>query len=95
MNWYSQLTQLILSFYREDPPQLQRLSFLQSCKVSRRWGVLRIDCNSGEAARQAIGASDLLKPPIAQMRLAQEMKIMVRGELIKTLPIDSPRLPTR
>jgi hypothetical protein len=90
MNWCSQLTQLILSFYREDRPQLQRLDFLHSCKVSRRWGVLRIDCNSSETAREAIGASALLKAPVAQMRLAQEMKIMVKGELVKTLPIDSP-----
>lgn len=92
MNWYSQLTQLILSFYREDPSQLQQLSFLQSCKVSRRWGVLRIDCNSSEIAGEAIGASHLLKSPIAQLRLAQELKIMVRGELVKTLPIGSPKL---
>lgn len=92
MNWYSQLTQLILSFYREDPPQLQQLAFLKSCKVSRRWGVLRVDCNSSEIARAAIGASDLIKAPVAQMRLAQEMKIMVRGNLVKTLPIDLPKL---
>lgn len=89
MHWYSQLTQLILSFYREDLPQLQRLDFLHSCRVSRRWGVLRIDCNNREMARQAIGASELLKAPVAQMRLAQEMKIMVKGELVKSLPIDS------
>lgn len=92
MNWYSQLTQLILSFYREDPPQHQRLDVLNRCKLSRRWGVLRIDCNSSETAREVIGASQLLAAPITQLRLAQEIKIRVKGEVIKTLPINSSRL---
>jgi hypothetical protein len=92
MNWYSQLTQLILSFYREDLPQLQRLSFLRLCKVSRRWGVLRIQCNTYEIAREAIEASFLLTEPVAQLRLAQEIKVLVKGEVIKTLPVASPKL---
>jgi len=89
MNWYSQLTQLILSFYREDPPQYQQLDVLNHCKLSRRRGVFRIDCNNSETARAVIEASQLLSVPITQLRLAQEVKIMVKGEVIKTLPIDS------
>ena len=92
MNWYSQLTQLILSFYREDTPQLQRLDSLRSCKVSRRWGTLRIECSNHEIARKVIGASYLLDAPVAELRLAQAIKIMVKGEVIKTLPIDSSKL---
>jgi hypothetical protein len=92
MNWYSQLTQLILSFYREDPTQLQRLEFLHRCKVSRRWGVVRIHCSDSKTARTAIAARHLLKEPIAQLRLAQEVKVLVKGEVIETLSVASPKL---
>ncbi|WAL61925.1 hypothetical protein [Thermocoleostomius sinensis] len=92
MNWYSQLTQLILSFYREDPAQLQRLEFLHRCKVSRRWGVVRIHCRDSETANLAIAASYLLKEPMVQLRLAQEIKVFAKGEVVQTLPIASPKL---
>jgi hypothetical protein len=92
MNWYSQLTQLILSFYREDPIELQRLSVLRNCKVTRRWGALRIDCRDRATAKTIVEVGHLLQEPIAQMRLAQDIKVMVRGELIETLPVPSPKL---
>ena len=91
MNWYSQLTQLILSFYREDLPQLERLSPLYTCKVSRRWGVFRIDCREYQTAERLTAAIDLLREPIAQLRLSHQIKITVRGTVVAVLPVDSPK----
>lgn len=92
MNWYSQLTRLILSFYREDLPQLQRLSPLRTCKLSRRWGVLRVHCKNHETADALLEAIDVLREPIAQLRLAQQIKITVRGSTLATLPVHASKL---
>ena len=92
MNWYSQLTQLILSFYREDPTQLQQLYPLRHCKLSRRWGVFQVQCTDSQTATAIIHAADLLKEPIAALRLAQQIKIMVKGTVVKTLPVSPSKL---
>lgn len=89
MNWYSQLTQLILDFYREDPQELQQLKTLRACKVSRWWGVLRVNCGNQETADAMVAAGTLIKEPVAQLRLAQKIKILVNGTLVKTLPVNS------
>lgn len=88
MNWYSQLTHLILSFYREDLEQLDRLQTLERCKISRRWGVLKIDCPNHLLAEALLTVSDVLREPIAQLRLAHRVNICVRGTLITALPVD-------
>jgi hypothetical protein len=88
MNYPSQLTRLILSFYREEPSQLQELQILSTCKLSRRWGVMHIHCASREIAKSLIEAIDLLREPIAQLRLAQQIKITVNGNTFITFPVD-------
>lgn len=90
MNWYSQLTRLILDFYRENPFELKQLSVLYSCKLSRWWGVLRIHCRDMQTAEAIIKASGLIKEPIAQLRLAHQIKILVKGDLVITLTVQNP-----
>jgi hypothetical protein len=92
MNWYSQLTHLILSFYREEPAQLERLQPLGNCKLSRWWGTLRVDCPNYQTAEALLKAGELLREPIAQLRLAQRINILVKGNLITALPIDSSQI---
>lgn len=87
MNWYSQLTRLILDFYREDLPQRQQLHPLWNCTLSRRWGTLRIKCRDQETANALVEAGALLKAPIAQLRIAQQIHILMKGHLVATLPI--------
>lgn len=87
MNWYSQLTRLILDFYRENPAELRQLSELQSCRLSRWWGVLRIHCPNHGIAEAIADHANLLCEPIAQLRLAQEVKIIVNGSLVTTLSV--------
>ncbi|NJL40269.1 MAG: hypothetical protein HC879_20215 [Leptolyngbyaceae cyanobacterium SL_5_9] len=92
MNWYSQLTQLILDFYREDLTELKQLDALQSCHISRRWGVLRVNCRTQDAASALTAAGHILKEPVAQLRLAQQIKILLNGSLVAALPVDPSRL---
>ncbi len=92
MNWRAQLTRLILSFYRENPEQLKQLRGLHLCKVTRRWGVLRVDCPSSEIAYGLIDYSHLLKEPIAEMRLAQQIAISVNGHSLTSLPVSAAKV---
>ncbi len=90
MNWYSQLTRLILDFYRENPAELQTLNGLHACRLSRWWGVLRVNCRDRETAEALAAASELLREPIAQLRLAQQIKILVNGTPFRSLPVSVP-----
>jgi aspartate ammonia-lyase len=92
MNRYSQLTHLILDFYREDLAELQQIKGLQAAKVSRRWGVLRINCAKPQIATALIEAIDILREPIAQLRLAHTINILVNGNLLVALPVGSRKL---
>lgn len=94
MNWYSQLTHLILSFYREDHSPLQQLQILHACKLSRRWGILQIHCADHATAQALIQAIDLLREPIAELRLAQQIRITVNRYVLTTFPVNSSRLTT-
>ena len=90
MNWYSQLTRLILDFYRENPVELKQLSLLYSCKLSRWWGVLRIHCRDMQTAEALVARGALIREPIAQLRLAHQIKILVKGDLVATLLVQKP-----
>jgi hypothetical protein len=92
MNWNSQLTNLIFDFYREDPEQLQKIQVLKQCKLSRRWGVLRIRCKDFTAAQSLAAVSDILIEPIAQLRIAREVRLMSNRILIGALPVSAPKL---
>lgn len=87
MNFYSQLTRLIFDFYREDPAELTRLQGLKTSKISRWWGVFRVNCRDAQTASEIIEAVDLLRQPIAQLRLAQDIRVLVKGKAIATFPV--------
>jgi len=87
MTWYSQLTRLIFDFYRENPKELMSLRGLGNCKLSRWWGTFRINCSDPRTASDLIDAIDVLREPIAQLRLAQTLKIMVNGKPIASFPV--------
>ncbi|MGF1515217.1 MAG: hypothetical protein ACFB5Z_16175 [Elainellaceae cyanobacterium] len=96
MNWYSQLTRLIFDFYREEPAELRQLQVLQSCRLSRWWGTLRISCPSRDVANAVAELSPLLCEPISQLRLAQEIKLIVNGSVVTALAVQRPsRKPSR
>lgn len=92
MNVRSQLTRLILDYYRENLQELQQLKRLHSCKVFRRWGVLNIRCTNRETADALIKSHQILKEPIAQLRLAQKIRILVDNTAVAVLPVHSEEL---
>ncbi len=92
MNWYSQLTQLILDFYREDPLYLKQLAVLRRCKISRHWGVLRIYCPDSSTAESIVLISEVLKEPIIQLRLVNQINILVDRKLVAVLPVSPSKL---
>ncbi|MBW4656443.1 MAG: hypothetical protein KME20_25870 [Kaiparowitsia implicata GSE-PSE-MK54-09C] len=94
MNWFGQLTKLILDYYREDAAQWQQLQELRRCRVSRRWGTLRIDCRDRPTAEQLAAAGLLLREPVAALRLAHHINILVRGRLIASVPVDGVKQPS-
>lgn len=94
MNWYSQLTRLILDFYREDDHELRQLQVLHHCRISRRWGVLRINCRTLESVNRIVAAASLIKVPIAQLRIAQQIDIYFHRDRVATMPIASSKLRT-
>lgn len=94
MNWFAQLTRLIFDFYREDLPQLEQLQVLRRCRVSRRWGILRIDCRDRQTADAVAASAYLIREPVAQLRLAHQINIMVKGGLLMTVPVDPSKLMT-
>lgn len=95
MQWKSQLSSLILSFYREDPEQLRQLEYLSKCKVSRRWGVLRVNCETEEEAHALTQASALLSQPVALLRLARQIKILVQGSPVAAVDVQTCTLPSQ
>lgn len=91
MNWQSQLTQLILSYYRENMDEFRQVKLLQQCKLSRRWRSLRIECPTLSAALALREAGDLLREPIAQLRLARQIRLIVHGDLVANIPVQSTK----
>lgn len=87
-----QLTKLILSFYREDPQPLQQLQLLAKCQLFRRWKVFYIRCRNQETADAITKAYPLLREPIAQLRLAKQIAILVGKTPVAVLPVDAHQI---
>jgi hypothetical protein len=87
MNWQSQLTQLIFDYYRENLGERQKLDILQHCRLSRRWRSLRIECQKLETALALREVGDLLRQPVAQLRLARNVRLFVNGQLMAVIPV--------
>ncbi len=89
MNFSKQLTSLILGFYREDPDQYRAIATLQSCQLSRRWGTLRINCTDARTAEDLIRGIGFIREPVAKLRLARRLKIIVDGAA-RVFPVHAP-----
>lgn len=90
MNFSKQLTSLILGFYREDPEQYRAISTLQACQLSRRWGTLRINCADIRTAEDLIRGIEFIREPVAKLRLARRLKIVIDGAYTRVFPVNAP-----
>jgi hypothetical protein len=92
MNRISQLAQLILDYYREEPLQLRQLELLRRCKVFRRWGVLYIRCNDQSTAAAMMDAGIAIAEPVARLRLAKRIMIMTNKASVAVVPVDFKKI---
>ncbi|HEY9742509.1 MAG TPA: hypothetical protein V6C90_18655 [Coleofasciculaceae cyanobacterium] len=92
MNRISQLAQLILDFYREEPQQLRQLRALRTCKVFRRWGVLYIRCNDQATAAAMMKAGMAIAEPVARLRLAKKINILTNNTSVALFPVDFKKI---
>lgn len=84
----NQLTQLIWSFYRENPLELKQLTSLGKCRVRRRWGALQIHCDNSSLAEAVATHHALLEVPVAQLRIAQRIKIFVNKSPVAVFKVN-------
>lgn len=92
MNRISQLSLLILDFYREDPQELQLLKPLRTCQVFRRWGVLYIRCHSQETAAAIKKACPAIADPVARLRLAKKITVLNNNSTFAIFPVDFSKI---
>lgn len=88
---YSQVAHLIRDYYREDRDELRRLHSLSYCRLVRRWGVLHIKCPDRAIANEIVESRALLCEPLAQLRLANKIKITVEDYLIGVFAVPAQR----
>lgn len=70
-----QLTHLMFNYYRENPKELGALQPLVLCKLSRRWGTFTVTCPTLDVYMALLRVQDILKEPLAQLRLARKVRI--------------------
>lgn len=83
----SQLARLIWNFYRENTTEQTKLTSLSHCQVFRRWGVLHLRCKDQQVAASLLAIREVIALPIAKLRIAHHMKILVNHQLIADFPI--------
>jgi hypothetical protein len=91
-----QLTHLIFNYYRENPRELRALQPLLLCKLSRRWGTFIITCPTLDAYMALLHVQDILREPLAQLRLAKKVRLGIDNhsevEVFSIAPVKSMTL---
>lgn len=88
----SQLAQLILDYYREEPRQLQQLKPLRACKVFRRWGVLYIRCPNQSMAASLRKEAAAIAEPVARLRIAKKITLITNNTSVATFAVDFKKI---
>ncbi len=81
------LTWLVFSFYREDLQMSKALIPIKSCKMSRGFGVINIECIDAEHLEEVSTLIDLLRLPLAALRLARQIVLNAPGHNEQMYPI--------
>lgn len=92
MNRISQLAQLILDYYREEPLELRQLKPLPACEVFRRWGVLYIRCHNQETATTLMKACPAIAEPVARLRIAKKIMVLNHNTTVAVFPVDFSKI---
>ena len=86
------LLRAVLSFYREEADDLARLEPLLSCRLSRGWSALRIDCSDRLHLEQINELVPLLRAPLDALQLVRQIRLMAPGVPDRIYPVRVPQL---
>tara|TARA_B100002019_G_scaffold39809_1_gene33346 strand:- start:398 stop:766 length:369 start_codon:yes stop_codon:yes gene_type:complete len=86
------LLRAVLSFYREEADDLARLEPLLSCRLSRGWSALRIDCTDRLHLEQVNELIPLLRAPLDALQLVRQIRLMAPGVPDRIYPVRVPQL---
>jgi hypothetical protein len=86
------LLRALMSFYREDPRELQALEPLQDCRLSRGWSALRVDCCDRAHLEQVNDLIPLLRPPLDALQIVRQIRLMAPGMAERVYPVRIPLL---
>lgn len=86
------LLRAVLSFYREEADDLARLEPLLSCRLSRGWSALRIDCTDRLHLEQINELVPLLRAPLDALQLVRQIRLMAPGVSDRVYPVRVPQL---
>ena len=84
------LLRAVLSFYREEADDLARLEPLLSCRLSRGWSALRVDCTDRLHLEQINELIPLLRAPLDALQLVRQIRLMATGvsDLVYTMKVN-------
>ena len=86
------LLRAVLSFYREEADDLARLEPLLSCRLSRGWSALRVDCTDRLHLEQINELIPLLRAPLDALQLVRQIRLMAPGVSDRVYPVRVPQL---
>jgi hypothetical protein len=80
----------IWSFYREDPELARRLDPLLAARLSRGWGCWRVECRDAAHRTVVSALLPLLRPPLAALGLARDIRLLAPGCEALVFPVVVP-----
>ena len=84
------LQRLIFSYYREEPALQQLLQPLQSCRMRRSWGSVRIDCLDDAHLEEVSALLGYLRAPLAALGLGHQIVLRGPGSRQRSYPMHVP-----
>ena len=72
-------SKLVFSFYREEIEILKEIEPLHSCRMSKSWATIFIDCKDKKKFYEIDGIMDHLKQPFFLIGLCREIVLRARG----------------
>ena len=84
----SRLINLIFSFYREEPEIQEVLSPLCSCRLTRSWGSIRVECLDANHLEEITLLIAYLERPLSALHLCRHIILRAPGLKQRTYSIE-------
>lgn len=84
------LQRLVFSFYREDLNICAELEPLLDCRLSRSWGIIRVECVDEEHLEEVSALLCHLRRPLAALGIGRQIVLKVPGSIHRSYPMHVP-----